>query len=53
MDGYGEVLSFAEDLGISPREAAAVIDGWCDQISERITGDKVCGELVNTTRDKI
>jgi aldehyde:ferredoxin oxidoreductase len=40
MDGYGEVLSFAEDLGISPREAADVIDGWCDLISERITGDK-------------
>jgi len=39
-DGYGNVLGYAEILGISPRKAAELIDEWCCEASERITGDR-------------
>jgi aldehyde:ferredoxin oxidoreductase len=39
-DGYGNIPSFAEILGVSPKEAAERIDGWCGDSSERITGDR-------------
>lgn len=39
-DGYGNVLSYAEILGISPRKAAELIDEWASDASERITGDR-------------
>jgi len=39
-DGYGNIPSYAETLGISPREAAKLIDEWASDASERITGDR-------------
>jgi aldehyde:ferredoxin oxidoreductase len=39
-DGYALSNSFAEYLGISPREAADSVDKYCSQMCERITGDK-------------
>ncbi len=39
-DGYGNINAFAEIDGISPKEAAQIIDNWCDEASERVTGDK-------------
>ncbi len=39
-DGYGNIPSFVEILGVSPREAAERIDEWCSDSSERITGDR-------------
>jgi len=39
-DGYGNIPAFAEIEGISPKKAAEIIDTWCDEASERVTGDK-------------
>lgn len=39
-DGYGNLPSYAETLGISPREVAKLIDKWASDASERITGDR-------------
>jgi aldehyde:ferredoxin oxidoreductase len=39
-DGYGNIPSYAETLGISPREAAKLIDEFASDASERITGDR-------------
>jgi aldehyde:ferredoxin oxidoreductase len=39
-DRYANVLSFAKYLEISPRKAANIIDEYCNETSERITGDR-------------
>jgi aldehyde:ferredoxin oxidoreductase len=39
-DGYGNIPSYAETLGISPRQAAELIDKYASDASERITGDR-------------
>ncbi len=39
-DAYGNVPSYADIDGISPKEAAKIIDGWCCDASERVTGDR-------------
>jgi len=39
-DGYGNIPAFAEILGVSFHEAKEIIDGFCSDASERITGDR-------------
>jgi len=39
-DGYGNIPAFAEILGVSPRKAKEMIDEFCCDASERITGDR-------------
>jgi aldehyde:ferredoxin oxidoreductase len=39
-DAYGNVPSYAEILGVSPRRASELIDEWCCEASERISGDR-------------
>ncbi len=39
-DAYGNVLSYADIDGISPREAAKIIDEMCADASEHFTGDR-------------
>ena len=39
-DGYGNIPAFSENLGVSPKKAQEVIDGFCCDASERITGDR-------------
>ena len=39
-DGYGNIPAFAEILGVSPRKAKDIIDEFCCDASERITGDR-------------
>jgi len=38
-DAYGNIFSYADILGISPRKVKKLIDQWCNEASERITGD--------------
>lgn len=39
-DAYGNIPAFAEILGISWEEARDLIDSYCSDASERITGDR-------------
>ena len=39
-DALSAANSFAEYLGISPKEAAELIEDYCSQMSERLTGDR-------------
>ena len=39
-DAYGNIPAFAEILGISFEEARDLIDSYCSDASERITGDR-------------
>jgi aldehyde:ferredoxin oxidoreductase len=39
-DGYGNIPAFAEILGVSPRKVKEMIDEFCCDASERITGDR-------------
>jgi aldehyde:ferredoxin oxidoreductase len=38
-DGYGNIPSFADALGISPVEVKEMIDRWADEACKRVTGD--------------
>lgn len=38
-DAYGNILGYADVLGVSPREAQELIDQWCNEASERLMGD--------------
>ncbi|MGD0918571.1 MAG: aldehyde ferredoxin oxidoreductase N-terminal domain-containing protein [Thermodesulfobacteriota bacterium] len=38
-DAYGNIFSYADILGVSPREAQKLIDQWCNEASERLMGD--------------
>jgi aldehyde:ferredoxin oxidoreductase len=38
-DGYGNIPSYADVLGISPKKAKEMIDRWADEASKRVTGD--------------
>lgn len=38
-DAYGNIFSYADILGISPRKAQEMIDQWCNEASERLMGD--------------
>jgi aldehyde:ferredoxin oxidoreductase len=40
LDRYSSVFSYAEDLGLSTKKTAELIDEWCSDLSERITGDR-------------
>jgi len=39
-DGYGNIPSYADILGVSLREARDIIDGFASDSAERITGDR-------------
>jgi aldehyde:ferredoxin oxidoreductase len=39
-DAYGNIPAFAEIMGVSFEEARDIIDGYCSDASERITGDR-------------
>jgi aldehyde:ferredoxin oxidoreductase len=39
-DAYGNIPAFAEILGVSVQKAKEIIDGFCSDASERITGDR-------------
>jgi aldehyde:ferredoxin oxidoreductase len=38
-DAYGNIFSYADILGVSPRKAQELIDQWCNEASERLMGD--------------
>jgi aldehyde:ferredoxin oxidoreductase len=38
-DAYGNIFSYADILGISPKKAQQMIDQWCNEASQRLMGD--------------